>query len=211
MNTTKKKGIEWEWQAADGAITKAPLGGQATGPNPTDRGKKGTKRSLLTDGNGIPLAISVAGANAPACTVLIDTLRAVVVEPPIQDTLQHLCLDKGYDYGFVEEIALDLYIRRLATNFGYTPHIRARGEEKKDKQEGKKPRRWVVEQTHSWINRFQRLLVRWEKKQANYLAFLQLVAFLIIYNQTPFPDEHLSLCFKHFSSNYYNQKSTCTF
>jgi putative transposase len=158
-------------------MTKAPLGGEATGPNPTDRGKKGTKRSLLTDGNGIPLAISVAGANAPDCTVLIDTLRALVVEPPAEDTLQNLCLDKGYDYGFVEEIAL---------NFGYTPHIRARGEEKKDKAEGKKPRRWVVERTHSWINRFRRLLVRWEKKQANYLAFLQLAAFLIIYNQTPF-------------------------
>jgi transposase len=174
---TKKKGIDWEWQALDGAMSKAPLGGEATGPNPTDRGKKGTKRSVLTDGNGIPLAITVAGANAHDCTLLIDTLRAVVVEPaPEQECLQHLCLDKGYDYGFVEEIALD---------FGYAPHIRARGQEKKEKQEGKKPRRWVVERTHSWINRFRRLLVRWEKKQANYLAFLQLAAFLIIYNQTP--------------------------
>jgi putative transposase len=109
LNTTKKKGILWEWQAADGAITKAPLGGQATGPNPTDRGKKGTKRSLLTDGKGIPLAISVAGANTPDCTVLIDTLRAVVVEPPSPGTLQHLCLDKGYDYGFAEEIAGSLH------------------------------------------------------------------------------------------------------
>ncbi len=52
-------------------MTKAPLGGEATGPTPTDRGKKGTKRSLLTDGKGIPLAISVAGANAPDCTILI--------------------------------------------------------------------------------------------------------------------------------------------
>jgi len=108
---TKKKGILWEWQAADGAMTKAPLGGQATGPNPTDRGKKGTKRSLLTDGNGIPLAISVAGANANDCTMLIDRLKAVVVEPPApsEDKLQHLCLDKGYDYGFVEEIAGSLH------------------------------------------------------------------------------------------------------
>ena len=131
---------------------------------------------MLTDGNGIPLAVSVAGANAHDSTLLIDTLRAVVIEPaPDQVGLQHLCLDKGYDYGFVEEIALD---------FGYTPHIRTRGEEKHEKQEGKKPRRWVVERTHSWLNRFRRLLVRWEKKQANYLAFLQLAAFLIIYKQT---------------------------
>lgn len=173
----KKKGIQWEWQAADGAMTKAPLGGEATGANPTDRGKKGTKRSVLTDGNGIPLSITVAGANTHDCTILIDTLRAVVMESPVptKDALQHLCLDKGYDYGFVEEIALD---------FGYTPHIRTRGEERQEKQEGKKPGRWVVERTHSWINRFRRLLVRWEKKQANYLALLQLAAFLITYNQT---------------------------
>ncbi len=61
---------------------------------------------MLTDGNGIPLAVRVAGANAHDCTILIDALRAVVIEPaPVQAGLQHLCLDKGYDYGFVEEIA----------------------------------------------------------------------------------------------------------
>ncbi len=103
------------------------------------------------------------------------TLGAVVVEAPGEDTLQNLCLDQGYDYGFVVEIALD---------FGYTPRIRARGQEKQEKQKGNKPRRWVVERTHSWINRFTRLLVRWQKKQVNYLAFLQLAAFLIIYKQT---------------------------
>ena len=47
-------GIEWEWQVMDSAMTKAPLGEEGTGPNPTDRGKKGTKRSLLTEGKGIP-------------------------------------------------------------------------------------------------------------------------------------------------------------
>ena len=46
----KKTGIDWEWQAMDGVITKAPLGGKKTGPNPTDRAKSGTKRSLLVDG-----------------------------------------------------------------------------------------------------------------------------------------------------------------
>lgn len=46
-------GINWTWQALDGAMTKAPLGQEATGPNSTDRGKQGTKRSLLTDGYSI--------------------------------------------------------------------------------------------------------------------------------------------------------------
>src|SRR5947207_1119124 len=56
-------GIQWAWQAADGAMNKAPFGGAATGANPTDRGKLGTKRSLLTDGAGIPLALVIDGAN----------------------------------------------------------------------------------------------------------------------------------------------------
>jgi putative transposase len=60
-------GIEWEWQAADGTMSKAPFGGAATGPNPTDRGKLGTKRSLLTDGAGLPLALVIDGANRNAC------------------------------------------------------------------------------------------------------------------------------------------------
>ena len=58
-----KKGLDWEWQVIDGAMTKAPLGGAGTGANPTDRGKKGTKRSILTDSKGIPLSVTVDGAN----------------------------------------------------------------------------------------------------------------------------------------------------
>ena len=56
-------GIDWKWQALDGAITKAPLGGEATGPSPVDRAKQGTKRSVLTDGRGAPLSIVVTAAN----------------------------------------------------------------------------------------------------------------------------------------------------
>jgi transposase len=55
--------IEWEWQAMDGAMTQAPLGDKGTGSHPTDRGKRGTKRSLLTEGKGVPLAVAVEGAN----------------------------------------------------------------------------------------------------------------------------------------------------
>jgi putative transposase len=56
-------GIDWSWVSMDGAMTKAPLGGEKTGPNPTDRAKKGTKRSLLTDAAGIPIGVAVDGAN----------------------------------------------------------------------------------------------------------------------------------------------------
>ena len=57
-----KVGLDLEWQAIDGAITKAPLGGEATGPKPTDRSKSGTKRHLLTEGNGLPIGLTVTGA-----------------------------------------------------------------------------------------------------------------------------------------------------
>jgi transposase len=56
-------GIDWQWLSMDGAMTKAPLGGEKTGPNPTDRGKSGVKRSLLTEGHGVPIGLTIEGAN----------------------------------------------------------------------------------------------------------------------------------------------------
>jgi putative transposase len=55
--------LDWEFQSIDGCQTKAPLGGQATGANPTDRGKQGVKRHLLTEANGLPVGLVVTGAN----------------------------------------------------------------------------------------------------------------------------------------------------
>jgi len=96
---------------------------------------------------------------------------------PTPDTPQGMCLDKGYDYDEV---------RDLLHEFGFTAHIRARGEEAQAiKQEaGFKARRWVVERTHSWMNRFRRLLVRWEKKAETYLAMLHFACALITYKQS---------------------------
>jgi len=102
-------GIEWAWQSADGAMGKAPLvpkgdTGGAAGPNPTDRGKRGTKKSLLTDGSGIPLAVAIDGANRHDSKLLAATIDGIVVlRPEPEDGAQHLCLDKGYDYDFVRE------------------------------------------------------------------------------------------------------------
>lgn len=98
------KGIAWKWQAADGTQTKAPLGGEKTGPNPTDRGKSGTKRSLLVDERGVPLAMVVSGANTPDRSLLAETLAERQVEAPA-DAAENLCLDKGYTGEPVEKIA----------------------------------------------------------------------------------------------------------
>lgn len=93
---------------------------------------------------------------------------------PTKEKPQGLCLDKGYDYDEVRE---------LTAEFGYTAHIRARGEEAQSiKHEiGFKARRWVVERTHSWLNWFRGILVRWEKKAENYLGLLHFVCGLITY------------------------------
>jgi len=161
------RGIQWPWQCLDGATSKAPLGGKKTGPNPTDRAKSGTKRSLLTDGVGVPLGVAVSGANTHDKRLVEETLRSVPVKraKPTRRKEQNLCADKGYDYPDV---------RQLIREWGYTAHIKSRGEEESARKQipGYRARRWVVERTHSWFNRFRRLLIRWEKKAENYLAFL---------------------------------------
>jgi transposase len=170
------KKIEWEWQAMDGAMTKAPLGGDETGSNPTDRAKSGTKRCLLTDGRGVPLAVSVAGANRNDMKLTEATVAAIAVPRPwpTKRKPQHLCLDAGFDFDAVREI-LEAY--------GYVAHIRSRAEEADSKRDipGYRARRWVVERTHSWINRFRRLLIRWEKKSENYMAMLELACAFIAF------------------------------
>jgi putative transposase len=153
-------GIEWEWQSVDGVMTKAPFAGAATGANPTDRGKQGTKRSLLTDGAGIPLALIVDGANRHDVRLLSATLDGLVISrpEPTPEQLQHVCLDAAYD-------CTPAYQGLLARH--YQPHVRSRGEEKYEKEiiPGYRARRWVVERTHSWLNRSRRLLVRLSRRK----------------------------------------------
>lgn len=122
----------------------------------------------------MPIGLAVAGANRHDMTLVRETIEQIVLERPTP-TAEHpqgICLDKGYDYQAVRET--------LAA-FGFTAHIRARGEEAqalKD-QSLKKARRWVVERTHSWLNRFRRILIRWDKNPDNYLGFLHFACALI--------------------------------
>lgn len=113
--------------------------------------------------------MAVAGANRHDMKLVEATLQNLGLEPPepTTESPQHLCLDKGYDYAEVRELVAD---------WGYTAQIKARGEERHEKATipGYRARRWVVERTHSWLNRFRRLLIRWEKKVENYEAMLHL-------------------------------------
>ena len=92
-------GIDWSWLAMDGAMTKAPLGGKKIGPNPTDRGKGGVKRSVLTEAHGIPLAVVIDGANRHDMKLVKPTLKELKLNRPMpsETAPQGLCMDKGYD------------------------------------------------------------------------------------------------------------------
>ena len=118
----------------------------------------------------------MAGANRPDMKLVAPTLYSLVVErpEPTPEQPQGLCLDKGYDY---EEVRATLAV------FGFTAHIRARGEEAQALKQwaGVRARRWVVERTQSWLNRFRRILIRWDKKADNYLAFLHFACALIAF------------------------------
>lgn len=146
-----------------------------TGPNPTDRGKLGTKRHLLTDKNGIPLSVVITAANTHDMKAAIRTLDRVVLRRGPSVETHNLCLDKGYDFPEIEYESV---------NRGYTPHIRHRGEERRMVKNVHRVRRWVVERTNSWHNRFRKLLVRYEKKEENYLGLVQLACCVIVYRRT---------------------------
>jgi len=172
-------GVDWQWQSADGAMGKARLGGDLVGPNPTDRAKNGTKRSVIVEADGGPLGCVVAGANVHDTKLLRETIEAIVVERPDPDEFeQHLCLDKGYD---------NPTGRAAVKDAGYVPHIRKIGEEKFDPETAEKKhpaRRFVVERTISWLNRWRGILVRYAKKSKNYLAMIQLAYILLWYRRS---------------------------
>jgi putative transposase len=122
------------------------------------------------------VGLVVAGANRPDLKLVKDTVDSVVVTRPrpTKQRPQGMCLDKGYDY---EEV------RATLREFGFTAHIRARGEEARALKRcaGFKARRWAVERAHSWMNRCRRVLIRWDKKVDNYLAFLHFACALIAF------------------------------
>jgi putative transposase len=149
------------------------VGGKKTGKNPTDRGKKGTRKSLLTDGDGGPPGVAIAGADVVEQELLKGTIGAIVVERPDPDEgEQDLCLDKGYD---------DPNGRAAAADGGYVPHVRRIGEEAKkcDRSKGHKPRRWVVERAFAWLSKCRGIPVRYDKKDGNYLGLIQLACGLL--------------------------------
>jgi putative transposase len=189
----ERAGIGWRWQAMDSKSSAAPLGGEKTGKNPTDRGKLGAKINLLVDERGAPISVVLTGANRHDKVSAIDLIVSVLLKRPAHKE-QHLCADKAYD-------ATD--VRGFIASEGYATHIkvnprRSQGaaaesgsecpEEEKVSPE-KKPhpaRRWVVERTISWLTKRRSLRTRWAKKAENWLALVQLACAHILLNMAVF-------------------------
>ncbi len=136
------------------------------------------KRSLLVEADGGPLSVIIAVANVRDDKLLAATLDAVVLKrpEPTEETPQHLCLDQGYD---------NWPSREVAEGRSYVPHIRRIGEEKLDEAGEKRypARRWVVERTLSWLSKCRAILVRYEKKAANYLGLVKMACILLWYRR----------------------------
>lgn len=159
-------GLDLDNISVDGCIVKAPCGGEAAGRSPVDRGKQGTKRSLMVDGHGIPLGCVVAGANrndSPLLHPTLDKLDRFGCRLPDQITVH---LDAGYD---------SKKTRSLLTELGCGWVISTKGE---PLQAGA---RWVVERTNSWHNRgFKKLSVCTERRVRVIEAFIALANAVII-------------------------------
>ncbi len=149
-------------------------GGEATGKDPTNRGKLGTKRHLAVDRHGVPLALTIAGANVHDSKMLAETIDAIPSlrlpdrprgRPRTRPVKLHA--DKGYDYP---------RCRRAVRSRGMVRRIARRGIESSERL-GRY--RWVVERTLAWLNRFLRLKVRYERRADIYQAFLSLGCALV--------------------------------
>jgi hypothetical protein len=128
------------------------------------------------DGNGIPVGLAVDGANRPDLKMVRETLASIPVErpEPTDEQPQNLGLDNGYNYAEPKEVARE---------FGFTAHMPREAKEGQvvKRRARHKARRWVVERTHSWLNRFRGILIRWSKKPENYIALLHFAFAIITY------------------------------
>jgi IS5 family transposase len=179
-------------------IHKVTFRGAKTGNNPTDRSKLGTKRHILTEKTGIPLSVVISPASTHDIKQVTEVVDKTIIKRPPSSSKsknkrrqqQHLCLDKGYKSAEEEQ----KLIKR-----GYVLHIPIKKKKKKEKkgEDGEEkmdekdvpnrkkysPKRWVVERTNSWHNRFRKLFTRYEKKTENYLGLVQFSCCMIIYRK----------------------------
>jgi transposase len=166
--------IDWSRASFDSASVPAPAGGEAAGPNPTDRGKAGTKHHLLAEGEGTPLAVLQTAANVPdgqALEALVDGV------PPVKRPSGRRRRRPAKGHG---DKAYDARKHRAALRRRHiAPRIARRGVDSSEKL-GR--HRWKVERTLGWLHRFRRLRVRDERRADIHSAFLLLGAALLTWD-----------------------------
>ncbi|MFE0346840.1 IS5 family transposase [Streptomyces griseoluteus] len=162
--------LDWSRCAIDSVSVRAAKG-LLTGPNPTDRGKPGSKIHLITDRKGLPLSLGISPANLHDSQGLVPLVRGI---PPIRSRRGprrrrpgKLHGDKGYDYD---------HLRRWLRSRGIRHRIARKGIESSQRL-GR--HRWVVERTVSWLAGCRRLHRRYERKPEHFLAFVGIAALLI--------------------------------
>jgi transposase len=166
-------GLDLSEVSVDGSLHKAPMGGEGTGPNPTDRGKTGWKWSVATDTNGVPIGWVTEGANRNDSILLAPTLDDVKQRGLLAD-IETLWLDRGYD----SELTRTRLIER-----GITDAIIAK-RRKRGSATGTKHQpmglRWPVERTNSWLSNFGQLRRNTDRFTIHRLAQFALAVALII-------------------------------
>ncbi len=174
---TRWKPLRGTGRVSTAQCTRHHLRPNALAPTRRIAGNNGHERSLLVDGIGVPLSIVASGANTHDVKLLEVTLDQIVMEMPGRAGQYNLCADAGYKGAPASNAVVER---------DYKPHIKQRREEAHEKltKPGFKARRWVVERTHSWINRFRILLIRSEKTEASYVALLSLACAMICWRQT---------------------------
>ena len=148
---------------------------EGLGRNPTDRGRSGGKIHLHVDGQGIPLGVTVTGANVHDSRLIEATLKNSREMGGwfLGSAVRHLCLDKGYDYPRVSE---EVYVN------GFEEHIRSRGEEVRDRWRTP-AHRWVVERTFAWLKGFRSLRTRYCCYLVNFMGLLYLALACILWRK----------------------------
>lgn len=152
--------------------SESPLGRIKTGPNPTDRGRSGSKHCLLTDAAGVPLVVQLDAANRHDLNTLLPLVVSIPAIPgkrgrPKQKPAAVIA-DKAFDCK---------HLRGLLRWLGIKPLIPKRG----DKAPGLGKLRWFIERTLSWLHQFRRIRTRWERSPENHQALLSLTAAIICY------------------------------
>lgn len=166
--------LDWDRAIVDSSLIRAMRGGEKTGPNPTDRGRLGSKHHVLVNGDGVPLVVSLTEANR---NDVQEAIPLVVNIPPVggkrgrpKQKPASLYGDRGYD-------SKDL--RWILRWLGIRPYIAERNTEHGS---GLGKIRWVVERTIAWLHNFRRLRIRWERREDIHEALMKVAASLICFN-----------------------------